>query len=406
MTTSSEFKRNWRVVVAGAVGVGSGVSLFGFVYSLFIQGWEREFNWSRAEISLAYFAAPAAALFMPLIGAMVDRFGARIVATVSTVLLCVVYGFIVNISDNVWLLYASLFAAAFLGGGSGPISYSRAVASRFDAARGLALALTLSGTAVMAIIFPPILNWVIDTWGWRWGIGLLVLIAAGFGLPAAFFGLRERADPATGLAEAPAVSPAFGFTVLEALRGAKFWILCLCVFLIAAPIFGVTAHMKPLFLERGFSSGQAALMISALASAVLCGRLLTGYLIDRYWAPGIAAALVVSSAVGALMIFAAGGSFWLAALGVFLLGAAQGAELDIMAYLTSRYFGLRAFSTLYGALAIAYSLAFPTGALIYANVRAETGQYDGALIIASASLAAAAVLLLTLGRYPRPPQLA
>lgn len=401
MTAGAEWKLGWRLVLAAALGIGSGISIFGYVFSLFVLDWEAEFGWSRSDIVLAYLAAPVAALFLPFIGAIVDRRGPQTVAIVSVILLCVVYGFIINIGPNVWSLYICLFAASVLGAGSGPITYSRAVARSFDRTRGLALAIALSGTAILAMIFPPILNIIIEQWGWRAGVAALGVAAFAIGIPAALLGLGEKLPHAEAHSRtASGTAIASGMSVAAALKSYRFWVLCACVFLIAAPVFGAAAHMKPLFLERGLSSAEATAMISIFGGSVLIGRLLTGFLIDRFWAPAVATVLVLTSAIGAFVAYIGGESIWLSALSVFLLGAAQGAELDIMAYLTSRYFGMRRFSTLYGTLTIAYSVAFPTGALIYAETHALTGQYDTALLFAISSLVAAAVLLPTLGRFP------
>jgi hypothetical protein len=76
-------------------------------------------------------------------------------------------------------------------------------------------------------------------------------------------------------------------------------------------------------------------------------------------------------------------------------------EYDVVAYLVSRYFGMRAYSAIYGCLYIAFALGAGFGPALIARVYTEQKTYDGALLILAAILVGGAALLLTLGRYPK-----
>lgn len=389
-----ELRIGYPAIAVCALGMGSGASLYGYVSSLFMQPLQAEFGWSRAAISASLFVMPLAALSYPAIGLLIDRLGVRIIASLSALGLAAGYAAMTLSGPKIWTYYGAFLAAMVLGGATGPLAWTRVIAARFDAARGLALALVLCGGSVAAVIAPPLLGELITGAGWRAGLFALGGAAVLFGIPAALWsGRGERAAVNT--------LRTTGMAPREALATARFWILALCIFLTGVPVIGLASHVQPLFTDRGVTPTAAAAMVSLTAAGVILGRLVTGALIDRFWAPAVASAVLSVAAAGALLLALSGSNFALGAAGVLLLGMAQGAELDLLAYLASRYFGMRAYATLYGLLTIAFALALPTGAVSFGLVHDLTGDYRAALFGAAGCLIAAAVLFPALGPYPK-----
>jgi hypothetical protein len=113
-------------------------------------------------------------------------------------------------------------------------------------------------------------------------------------------------------------------------------------FLVSASVQGCVVHMVAMLTDRGITVQTAALGSSLLGAAVLIGRVGTGFLLDRLFAPYLAAVLFGGYAVGIGLLWISRAQA-MALVGAFLVGLGLGAELDIIAYLVSRYFGLRAF---------------------------------------------------------------
>ena len=141
-------------------------------------------------------------------------------------------------------------------------------------------------------------------------------------------------------AEGKAAAP--GLSAQEARRTGTFWLMVCAFFLVSASVQGCVIHLAAMLGDRGSSAQTAALGSSLAGGAVLLGRVGTGYLLDRFFAPRVAAVLFSGSAVGIGLLWAGGATVILFA-GALFVGLGLGAELDLIAFLTSRYFGLRAF---------------------------------------------------------------
>jgi MFS family permease len=150
--------------------------------------------------------------------------------------------------------------------------------------------------------------------------------------------------------------------------------------------------------DRGISTEKAALASSALGIAFLFGRVISGYLLDRFFGPYVAVSFFVGAAFGlALLWIGAGGGA--AFLGASLVGLGVGAEGDLMAYLTSRYFGLRFFGEIFGYIFAIFTLAGALGPLLMAIGFDRAGSYRVPLLFFLFASLVAIVLMLRMGPY-------
>jgi cyanate permease len=154
-------------------------------------------------------------------------------------------------------------------------------------------------------------------------------------------------------------------------------------------------HLAALLTDRGVASSDAALVVSVMGAATLAGRLVTGWLLDRLAAVRVSFVLLLIAASGTLLL-AASGSFGAAALAAALIGFGTGGEFDVIPYLLSRYFGLRALSTLYGLNWTAWGLAGAAGPMLMGRSFDATGSYGVVLVGFAAATLTAAALTLTL----------
>ena len=163
---------------------------------------------------------------------------------------------------------------------------------------------------------------------------------------------------------------------------------------------GIGPNLLPSLTDDGFSREQAASVQSVFGLSIIIGRVVVGYLVDRLWAPGVAAFCLAIPAAGAAMLHGKQ-SLETAALAAFLIGFAAGAELDLMAFLAARYFGLAHYAKIYSILYATLAVCSGTAPMVFASVYDATGSYDLGYSIASVLFGVSVALILLLGRYPQ-----
>jgi MFS family permease len=194
-----------------------------------------------------------------------------------------------------------------------------------------------------------------------------------------------------------------GLTWHEIWHSPTFWLLVFAFFLTGASVHAGVLHMPALLSDRGLSSRRAALASSVIGIALLIGRLTSGYLLDRFFAPRVAMSFFGLSATGMAILWAGStGNFALAAS--FLVGLGMGAETDIIAYLISRYFGLRAFGTAFGHAFGAFVLAGAIGTLLMGAGFDWTHSYTLPLAWFTTAMVLGMGLLTRLGPYRYAPE--
>jgi MFS family permease len=182
--------------------------------------------------------------------------------------------------------------------------------------------------------------------------------------------------------------------VSRALRSRLFWTLVIVVFGGTIATNGALVHLVALLSDRGVPADQAALSVSAMAGAGLVGRVVTGWLLDRFAAARVSVVLLLIAAAGTFALSAAE-SFAVGLIASICLGFGSGGETDIVPYLIARHFGLRSLSTLYGFNWTAWGLAGIAGPLLLGRAFDETGSYALAMTQLGVITLVAAALMLT-----------
>ena len=390
----------WRLLLASMFGVGFGS--IGFVtYSIgaFIDPLGRDFGWTRAEVQGAIaFGVGLGGFAAPAIGFLIDRYGGRKIALWGLVGVAVGYLMVAASGGALWYFYLAYTAVALLGAGSGPVSWTRAVAGHFHRRRGLALAVTLSGTGIAAIFVPPYAVYVVQSYGWRMGYVALALLPMIALLLAAFFFFPGRSS---GKSAAPMNERAIpGLTLRQAISSYRFWLLLASILSMYIAITGIVPNLIPALTDTGFTPAAAASIQSAYGVSLIIARLGIGWLLDRFWGPAVAA-IALTSPVAACLILINDPSYAAAMLASALVGAAAGAELDLLAYFAARYFGLRNYGRIYGLLYTGVALGAGLGPISFAYLSQITGSYVASFQAAMALFAFGGVSILFLGRYPQ-----
>ncbi len=387
----------WRVVAAAYFGVMVGFgSLLVFTFGIFLKPLSVEFGWSREAISAAFgLAALTVAVGSPPLGHLLDRFEPRKIVLPCMAVFGTAFGSLSLLTPSLVHLYATFVVIGIVGNGTTQMGYSRAVSTWFDHRRGLALSLVMAGVGTGAMLFPPLAQRLISSFGWRFAYAVLGGLILLFGIPLTALFVRERPRERTAVDHSLA-----GFTVAAGLRSRAFWIIVATLFLGSMSVNGAITHLSPLLTDRGISAGTAALAASTLGLASFCGRLVTGYLLDRFFAPRVGLSLLVGTSAG-IALLAAARSAPVGLLAAALIGFGLGGEADITPYLLTRYFGLRSFSTLYGFTWTAYAIAGAIGPVVMGRAFDATGSYTALLSLLAGATLVSASLFAFLPSYPR-----
>jgi sugar phosphate permease len=354
---------------------------FSYVFTTFLKPIVAEFGWTRTAFSAA--GGPmllAMALGAPIVGHLVDRFGARRVLPIATLLLAAALASFAAM-QSLPHFYATSLLFGFALTGLGDIPVGALAARWFAKSRGLVLGIVYVGSNIGGTLVPIAATAVAATASWR--VALLMLAAAALVLilPFALLALREP-RPGEGAdsteAAATTVAPAApSLDLAAALRTRSFWILALALFVFYFYYIGVINHLIAFLSDSGFSDPAAARRFGGAVAVGIVGKLAIGALADRI--PKKAALLANFALVllaSLLLLFVGEPGVLLAFLVVH--GFAVAAENVLLPLIVVEAFGVAHMAQIYGALMFALLPGGVLGPLFAAHVYDTQGSYTPA----------------------------
>jgi len=409
MSSYQEFRYGWPVVLSSALGIALGMSPLPFyTIGVFAGPFMQEFGWSIAQVmsALAVFTM-VAMLAAPLVGYVTDRVGVRRVVLTSIVLFSLTM-MSFGLNNGSMPLYLGLWGLlAFAGAGTLPITFTRAISRWFHRKRGLALGIALIGTGIAGALAKVYAGFLIQEVGWRLayvGVGALPLVIA---FPVAFLFFRDVDDPKAGKRAEQMIqhhaatggAVVYGMSLPQALKDWRFWLLAITFVPLSFAIGGPIPNLETLLQSKEFTVGDSIFLASLIGYSVLVGRLVGGFLLDHFWAPAVACVLLMLPAISMYMMQGGDLSFSTAAIAIVLLGFAAGIEYDLLAFLVSKYFGIRYYAVIYGTLYAFFAAGAGFGPAVYGRMYHATGSYDAILNFSMWAFIFCSLALLLLGRY-------
>ncbi len=426
---TGEFVSAWPTLLLALAGVATSVSAL-LIYSLgsLMLPLQQAFAWSRADLQIAVsFLAAGGAISVNLVGWLNQRWGMRAVTGVSMFAVALAFAAMAMLpgaeqgqstgqtgtQGSIGWLYLGYFVLPFIGLGTTPVTWTHIVALQFHKHRGLALSLVLCGTGVTAALLPSVLSAVIARWGWQAGYLTLAALPLLMWLSLCWRRLPGRSaagaqTPTAATATATdnnSAAAKSGMPFAQALRDRRFWVCNIGLGLVVSAIYGMATNTVPLLRDIGLSAAQAGAIFGVFGIALIIGRICVGSLIDRLWAPGVAAIALALPAAGCLLFLGADASTptLILLLATALIGVGSGAEFDIAAYLVARYFGLLDYGRLFGLHLSVVTLGSIVAPFAFSALLSRTGGYSAMLMVCAAFCIVGPLLLLTLGRYPAAP---
>ena len=372
-----------------------GLALYGL--PLYYDFMVREFGWSRTMVTSgnAISKLVVGPLFGFAAGWIVDRFGPRRLMMAGILM---AGGALVGLgfTSAAWAFYFFYFFNALGYVCGGPLPCQVLVSRWFDRTRGRAMGIAYLGIGIGGAAVPLLSHWLTDLFGWRGSlqaVGVLIVLIA---LPMAFFVREAPVDARTGEAAGPRKPRDSERVALRTILGMPaFYLLALGSMCSIAAVGGTNQHLKLfLSLDRGYSQGDAAQVISLVLAVSIAGRLLMGWLADRI--PRKRVMLIIYLLVaGTIPLLLVRTSTWSMYAFAVIFGLGLGGEYLIIPLMAGELFGIGVLGRVMGIVLTADGVAEATAPMLVGTFRDRFGSYDvGFLVLVGAALIGAAAIAL------------
>jgi MFS family permease len=397
MLRTGIFRGRWWMVVAAVLGLTLNTGVVQtFAFAVFIKPITQDLGISRETLlSAGVFASIVGTCIAPFFGKAIDYFGLRVVHLPMIAAYAVATGLMAFLRMPYAVMVLFFMMHGCFGAGQSPIAYSKAITAWFDKDRGLALGVAIAGVGLGVAIMPAYAAYIIVHYGWRAayvGMGIAIVVMAL--IPVALFLRDAPLPPERVQARDGRALP--GTTFQEAvLKGWRFWAMTVAFFIAIVAINGTLTQVVALLTDRGMPLARAVLALSLSGIALTGGRILSGFCLDRIHGPYVASFFFACAGTGVALLATGVEPF----SGTMLCGLGIGAEVDLMAYMVSRYFGLKSFGAIYGLMFALFGLGVGVGPWLMGLSHDRLHSYVPMMLAFEIALAVSCLLLLSLGRY-------
>ena len=402
-SAKAEWRRYWPLPFIAAAGYST-ASMHSYGIGVFIEPLQAEFGWSRAQISMGLtIAGLTGALLAVPMGMLVDRLGPRKIGIIGVVAMVSAFGLLGTATGSIINWIALWAVLALCNPWATVVAWTKAVASRFERSRGLAFAITLSGAPITATFVPLVATAFTLAYGWRAGFFGVAAVWALVAWPLVFLFFRSAHEDLSAVkarADQEPVVELPGLSFAEALRSPSYYQLLLVSGLFAFTVVGTTVHFVPILTDSGADPLAAAGIASLVGVFAFIGRMGTGLLLDRLPTNLLGGAICTLPALACALLLVRGDDPLFQAIAAALLGLTVGGEIDVIAYMTTRQFGLKRYGSIYGSMAAAMNIGTATGALAAGAIYDVQGSYATFLAITIAAMLASSLAVATIRKSP------
>jgi len=363
-----------------------------FFYDFFV----RELGWTRAQVTSgnAFAKLVIGPLFGFFAGIVVDRYGPRRLMLVGVLLAGLApIGLGATTTLAAFYTFYLMNATGYVTGG--PLPNQVMLSRWFGASRGKAMGFAYLGIGIGGALVPLIAHALTEAYGWRTALQILGALMIAVALPFAYFVREPDAEPKTA---AQAADPSQD-SILDVLRQPAFYLLAIGSMASIGAVGGTTQNLKLFFaMDRAMAQRAVAELISLVLVGSIAGRLLMGWLADR-WPKKRVMLLIYSIVATTIPLLWAAGSEDALRLAAVAFGIGLGGDYMIIPLMAAELFGLRRMGRVMGIVLTADGVAEAVVPMAVAALRDRTGNYGAGfvLLVSLAVLGALAVSFL-----PRP----
>lgn len=392
-------------MLAAMIGLGTGYSFATYFTGVMGPHMMGEFGWTKDSWADVHSMSILMMFAFPIIGRLTDMLGVRRVAMIGVAMLPITFLLISRIAPDprevVFLgmriqadlaQYVSIYLlqALFCITTTATV-YARIVVAHIERARGLALALAIASPALVQIFALPLISGFVETHGWRSGYVALAVFCGIAGTIALLMmpttQLQTRSASITGTIQD-----------YKLILGAwPFWVLVLAMLLCNLPQVLVLSQINVLLADNGVATADAAAILPALPMGMLVGRFVCGAAIDRFPPHLVATISLAIPSLGLFLLASELDTIPMLTFGVFCVGLAYGAEGDLVAYIVSRVFGVKVYSSVMGLMTAAIAIASSSGALVLGWTLRQSDTFTLFLQITGVAVLGGSLLFLLLG---------
>lgn len=361
------------IVVAGCFAIqGIGIGTYA-TFGVFFKAFLLEFDWARATIS----GAPSAAFLLAgllgiLVGKLNDRFGPRVIMTVTGLF----FGsglLLMSQLSTIWQLY--LFYGVVVGIGLSSIDViPLSIAARwFVKRRGMMTGIVKVGTGTGQLIMPLMASIFIATYGWRTAyimIGTLVLvliISSGLLLyrDPSQKGLVADGDEKTKASEQYHAED--GLSLREAILTKQFWMICVISLITVFCLLTIFIHIVPHAMDLGISAISAAGILSAIGGVSMGGRLAMGVAIDII---GNKRVMIICFLflIASFLWLQVSKELWMLYLFAVIYALAHGGFFTVISPIVAELFGISSHGVLFGIVVFSGTIGGAIGPILAGHI--------------------------------------
>ena len=370
-------KTKWAVFVSVFFSGGLIIGLNTYSFGLFIEPLEKEFGWTREEISLGYSISFVSSLFAPIIGKFVDLKGTKIFLVGSLFLIS--FGFIFRplmTNLNHWILLNSLVFAGY----PGTLLLASGILMQvwFPKSRGRMVALATSGHNAGGLVIPLITLIVLSNFNWRFAyafFGGIILIIAIFSL----FFVRNSPDKKNITLDNDVKK--VGIDFISAIKTKKFIFLTLGITFAMFTYNGVMPQMAPHLQSEGLSLIAATIAMSYIGAMGIMSKLVFGRLSEKYSSIFMTCISVFLQAIGLAVILLSFGNIIGIWTGVIIFGIGFGGLGALITLNITECFGMKSLGSVYGMLSFLGIWASILAPWMMGRIYDSTSSYRNAHLI-------------------------
>ena len=357
-------------------------------FGVFFTPLSTEFGWTRAMTSSAHSVTVVVFGLLGIVaGRLGDRFGPKVVLIAGGFLMGAGY-ILMSQTNAIWQLY--LFYGVMVGIGLSPtfVIPMSTTARWFVKRRGMVTGIVLAGAGLLKTTSPPVVSWLISSYGWRISYIIFGIVTLVFLIGSA---LLMKRDPSKvgllpyGTSEVKEGSPTSGdkgFSLGQAVRTRQFWILFVVLLGFGLYLQIIMVHIVPHAIDLGVSPAIAAGILAAYGGMSTGGMLVGGSISDKIGTKLTLITLLALALVASLLLLVAKSS-WMLYLFAVIYGFAQGGLLVLASLIVAELFGLSSHGAILGSVFLAQTIGGSVGAYLAGYIFDVTGNYQLAWPICS-----------------------